>query len=46
MPDSLRFLLIIVVLAGLGYAGAWYLANFPPAPAQVVKALPHARFHN
>jgi len=46
MPDSLRFLLIIVVLTGLGYAGAWYLANFPPAPSEVVKALPHDRFNN
>ncbi len=46
MPDSLRFLLIIVVLTGLGYAAAWYLSNYPPAPTEVVKTLPHDRFNN
>ncbi len=46
MPDSLRFLLILAVLAGLGYAAAWYLSSFPPDPQQVVKTLPHDRFSN
>ena len=46
MPDSLRFLLILAVLAGLGYGVAWYLSSFPPEPAQVVKTLPHDRFSN
>ncbi len=46
MPDSLRFILVVAILAGLGYGAAWYLSSFPPAPTQVVKALPHDRFNN
>ncbi len=39
MPDSLRFLLIILCLAGAGYGLVWGLANFPPQQKEVIKQL-------
>ena len=39
MPDSLRFLLIAGVLAGVVYGGMWALASFAPEPAPVIKPL-------
>jgi hypothetical protein len=41
MPDTIRFLLVIVGLAGLVYGSAWVLAHFPPEQTEIVKALPH-----
>ncbi len=46
MPDSLRFLLTLLVLAGLVYAAGWALSSFPPKPQNVVRDLPHDRFEN
>ncbi len=46
MPDSLRFLLIVMCLAGAGYAVAWGLANFPPEQKEVVKQLSNGVFDN
>ena len=46
MPESLRFLLYILVIAGVGYAALWYLSSFPPAPVEVVKELPHDKFND
>ena len=43
MPDSLRFLLIITCLAGIGYGAMWALAHFPPEQTEIVKALPHGK---
>jgi hypothetical protein len=45
MPDSLRFLLTLIVLSGLVYLAAWMLASAPPAPREVVRELPHERFY-
>ncbi len=45
MPDSLRFLLTLIVLSGLVYLAAWALAHFPPPPGEIVKDLPHERFY-
>jgi hypothetical protein len=39
MPDSLRFLLILACLVGAAYGAVWALAEFPPAPAEIVKPL-------
>jgi hypothetical protein len=46
MPDSLRFLLIVLCLAGAGYGAVWGLANFPPEQQQVVKQLSNGVFEN
>ncbi len=46
MPDSLRFLLIVLCLAGAGYGIVWGLANFPPEQTEVVKQLSNGVFDN
>jgi hypothetical protein len=46
MPDSLRFLIILAVLGGAVYGGAWWLANFPPEPTQVEKSISSNRLRN
>jgi len=46
MPDSLRFLLIMLCLAGAGYGVVWGMANFPPQEQEVVKRLPNGVFNN
>jgi hypothetical protein len=46
MPDSLRFLLIMLCLAGAGYSATWWLASAPPPQQDVIKRLPHAVFDN
>lgn len=43
MPDTIRFLLVIALLGGAIYGGAWALANFPPEQSEIVKALPHEK---
>jgi hypothetical protein len=43
MPDTIRFLLVIVLLGGAVYGGAWALAHFPPEQTEIVKALPHEK---
>jgi hypothetical protein len=44
MPSSLRFLLILACLAGLGYAAMWALANYPPKPTVITKPLSNDAF--
>lgn len=39
MPDTIRFLLVILILGGAVYGGAWALAHFPPEQSDVVKSL-------
>lgn len=39
MPDTIRFLLAILILGGAVYGGAWALAHFPPEPSEVVKPM-------
>lgn len=39
MPDSLRFLVILILLGGLGYGSVWALAHFPPEQTEIVKPL-------
>ncbi len=46
LPDSLRFLLVLAILGAAGFGAVWYLANFTPEPAQVVKPLPNDRLSN
>lgn len=43
MPDTIRFLLVILLLGGAVYGGAWALAHFPPEQTEIVKALPHEK---
>ncbi|MFN4142086.1 histidine kinase [Aestuariivirga sp.] len=39
MPDTVKFLLVLLCLGGAIYGGVWALANFPPEQAEVVKPL-------
>lgn len=43
MPDTIRFLLVIILLGGAIYGGAWALAHFPPEQSEIVKSLPHEK---
>jgi hypothetical protein len=43
LPDSLRFLVVVALLAAAVYGVAWTLAQFPPAQTEVEKSLPHER---
>lgn len=40
MPDSIRFLLILVVLAAAVYGAALGLSSFPPEQTEAVRPLP------
>ena len=39
MPDTIRFLLVVLCLGGAIYGGAWALAHFPPEQSEIVKSL-------
>ena len=39
MPDTIKFLLVLMVLGGAIYAGVWALAHFPPEQTEIVKPL-------
>lgn len=41
IPDTLKFLLVLGLIAGAAYGSVWGLATFPPEQAEVSKALPH-----
>jgi hypothetical protein len=40
LPESLRLLVIIALLAGAIYGGLWALSTFPPEQNEIVKELP------
>ena len=39
MPDTVKFLLVVLCLGGAVYGGLWSLANFPPEQTEIVKSL-------
>ena len=39
MPDTVKFLLVLLSVGGAIYGGIWALANFPPEQAEIVKPL-------
>ncbi len=43
MPDSLRFLIALLIVGGVAYGSVWALANFPPEQTEIVKSLPHEK---
>ena len=44
MPTLFRFLTVLGVLAGLGYAGLWALATFvQPEPREISVTIPASR---
>ena len=43
MPDTIKFLLVLGVIAGAIYGGALALASFPPEQTEITKPLPHEK---
>jgi hypothetical protein len=44
MPSVIKFIVILVILAGLGYAGLWALANLvEPQPREITVTIPADR---
>ena len=39
MPDTVKFLLVLLCVGGAIYGGLWQLANFHPEQAEIVKPL-------
>ena len=39
MPDTIKFILVLLIIAGAVYGGAWALAHFPPEQTEIVKPL-------
>jgi hypothetical protein len=43
IPDFLKFIIVVAVLAGAVYGGALALATFPPEQSDVIRPLPHEK---
>jgi len=43
LPDTLKFILVLGVLAGVIYGGVVALASFPPEQSEIIKPLPHEK---
>ena len=41
MPDTIKFILVLGLIAGAIYGAALGLASFPPEPVEISKPLPH-----
>jgi hypothetical protein len=40
VPDSLRFLIILIILAAVAYGTIWALSTYPPEQSEVIRELP------
>ena len=43
LPDTIKFLLVLGILAGVVYGGVVALATFPPEQSEIIKPLPHEK---
>jgi hypothetical protein len=43
IPDTIKFLLAVGLIAGAAFGAVWGLAAFPPEQGDVIKALPHEK---
>jgi hypothetical protein len=43
LPDTVKFIAIIGLIASAIYGSVYALATFPPEPAPVIKSLPHEK---
>jgi hypothetical protein len=39
MPDTVKFVIVLLCLGGAIYGGAWALAHFPPEQTEIVRPL-------
>ena len=40
VPDTVKFLFVVALLAGAMFGTVWGLASFPPEQADIIRALP------
>ena len=43
IPDTIKFLLAVALIAGAGYGIVVALAKFPPEPSEITRPLPHEK---
>lgn len=43
MPDTVKFVVFIAVIAGVIYGAAYALASFPPQQTEITRPLEHAK---
>jgi hypothetical protein len=43
IPDTVKFLFVVGLIAGAAFGAVWGLATFPPEQGEVVKPLPHEK---
>jgi hypothetical protein len=43
IPDTLKFIVVLGLIAGFAFGSVWALAAFPPEQAEVIRALPHEK---
>jgi hypothetical protein len=43
IPDTVKFILVLGLIAGATYGAVWGLAHFPPEQSEVIRALPHEK---
>jgi hypothetical protein len=41
IPDTVKFILVLGLIAGAAFGSVWGLATFPPEQSEVIKSLPH-----
>jgi hypothetical protein len=40
VPDTVKLLFFVAIIAGAVYGSAWSLANFPPQQTEITRLLP------
>ena len=43
MPDTVKFVVYIGLVAGVIYGAAYALASFPPQQTEITRPLPHVK---
>ena len=43
MPDTIKFALVLALIAGVIYGAAFALASFPPEQTEITRPLPHVK---
>ena len=43
MPDTLKFIFVVGLIAAAVYGTALALATFPPEQSEIIKSLPHEK---
>jgi hypothetical protein len=46
VPDTLRIVIVVGIIAGIIYGGVLALASFPPDQTEIIKSLPHEKLRS